>query len=346
MKILYNKKKILLVLFSLMFLKLVVLNNSYFLEHLIAFVARKLFITTTFHIYEDASKGVQYYSEKDGVYLLNQPALCADKKPFLLIMIKTAPSNFLRRQAIRETWGNMSRWNKERNLHGLVLFFVGNTNNNLEIQASVLQEHSKYADIIQENYLDSFFNLTRKVVGQLKWTSQFCSNARFFMTTDDDMYINVPNLFALLQNIEEINVYTGCVHSGSSPIHDPASKYFVSRSVYPGLYYPDYCPGAGYILSINTVQLLYKNIFSEPMLYIDDVYIGILLKQLDIAPDHNAKFFCEAKVSTDQCFQSYFITSHGYTDKSMRLFHKSLSDLKEIGVFCSLKLYFRDFSFF
>ena len=59
-----------------------------------------------------------------------------------------------------------------------LLFFVGdnqdpNTQEKLEVESE--QNH----DIIQENYIESYWNLTRKTVGQLKWKKEFCDSAKY-----------------------------------------------------------------------------------------------------------------------------------------------------------------------
>ena len=306
-----------------------------------AIAARSINYPTTFNVYEDSLKGVQYFDKFDSKYILNESQLCSKIKPFVVVMVKTAPMHFSRRQAIRETWGNMSRWNKETNISGLLLFSLGISQID-SCNKLIIEEHCNYSDIVQENYIDSFYNLTRKVLGQIKWINQFCSSAKYFMTTDDDMYINMPNLFKYLKSKNKNTVYVGCVHFGSSPNHDLSSKYYVPRNIYPGLYYPDYCPGAGYVISTDVVQLLYKIIPSVPMLYIDDVYIGILMKKIGVVPEHNARFFCEGKVSTDTCICSYFITSHGYNEAEMHSFDRTLSNLNKVGLFCSLKLWFKE----
>ena len=49
-----------------------------------------------------------------------------------------------------------------------LLFFVGD-NQDENTQESLMEESEVNHDIIQENYIESYWNLTRKTVGQMKW---------------------------------------------------------------------------------------------------------------------------------------------------------------------------------
>lgn len=41
---------------------------------------------------------------------------------------------------------------------------------------------------------DSYFNLTLKTVMGLKWKAMFCPQAKIWMKTDDDIFVNLPYL--------------------------------------------------------------------------------------------------------------------------------------------------------
>ena len=54
-------------------------------------------------------------------------------------------------------------------------------------------------DIIQENFLDSYNNLTLKSILMLKYVKNNCENkVKYVMKCDDDTFINVPNLIHVL----------------------------------------------------------------------------------------------------------------------------------------------------
>lgn len=66
------------------------------------------------------------------------------------------------------------------------------------IYFQIAEESRTYGDIIQEDFVDSYLNLTLKSVMALKWADQYCSDLRYFMKADDDIFINVPRLLAFL----------------------------------------------------------------------------------------------------------------------------------------------------
>ena len=78
------------------------------------------------------------------------------KSVFLLIYVHTSPSNFGRRQAIRETWGKRSMFPDNR-----IIFTMGATPNTKTNELLTL-ESNYHNDIVQEDFLDSYKNLTHK----------------------------------------------------------------------------------------------------------------------------------------------------------------------------------------
>ena len=99
---------------------------------------------------------------------------CGEKKPFLLILISSAPANVEKRQAIRETWG-------QRNPINYVYFLVGMSKKH---KADLEMENLHHNDLIQGNFVDTYKNLTYKHVMALKWVKDHCSSKTFFNLSD------------------------------------------------------------------------------------------------------------------------------------------------------------------
>lgn len=55
---------------------------------------------------------------------------------------------------------------------------------------SLEDEHLLYGDIIRQEFLDTYNNLTLKTIMAFKWVIEFCPNARYIMKTDTDVFIN------------------------------------------------------------------------------------------------------------------------------------------------------------
>lgn len=73
----------------------------------------------------------------------------------------------------------------------------------------VVEESRTYGDILQEDFTDSYMNLTLKSVMALKWTSTHCQQAQYLLKTDDDIFVNVPTLLTYLQEAGKTRWITG-----------------------------------------------------------------------------------------------------------------------------------------
>ena len=58
-------------------------------------------------------------------------------------------------------------------------------------QKQLEEESSKYGDIIQGDFLDTYHNLSYKATMGNLWVAEFCSQAQFVVKTDDDMYVDL-----------------------------------------------------------------------------------------------------------------------------------------------------------
>ncbi|KAJ6644093.1 Beta-1,3-galactosyltransferase 1, partial [Pseudolycoriella hygida] len=164
--------------------------------------------------------------------LIEPPNVCSDKL-FVLVVVCSSAVNHDTRQAIRETWGNLTEFNYSffAKMHKLfsgtylnikykdwrnysisenrsdyrhqdfavkILFLVGQTPSN-ETQLKINTESETYGDVIQESFLDTYNNLTLKTVMMLKWVNKNCQHkTKFLMKCDDDTFVNIPNLLHIL----------------------------------------------------------------------------------------------------------------------------------------------------
>ncbi|XP_023726497.2 beta-1,3-galactosyltransferase 1-like, partial [Cryptotermes secundus] len=165
----------------------------------------------------------QYILPEVNTTLLSPRMSCYDRLR-LLILVASAPGNSEHRQAIRDTWGYAVPIHEAR-----LLFFLGHDGNGrpLLTTESVLSEAQKYGDIVVEDFIDSYHNLTLKSVFMLKWTLKCCKSVPYVLKTDDDMLINVR---ALLQELENSKyrpsqpLIIGRIQEGSLPYRDRLSK--------------------------------------------------------------------------------------------------------------------------
>ncbi|KAG8195490.1 hypothetical protein JTE90_010794 [Oedothorax gibbosus] len=241
---------------------------------------------------------------------------CNGSGVFLAVVVCSAVANAGARNAIRDTWAQDAK-----HAGNLRVFFLLGKSPNDSLNALVSSESEKFGDIIQQDFVDSYNNLTIKSVMMLKWATEHCSKANFIMKTDDDMFVHLPNLFRLLKTKKKTaakNLLLGCLIKGATPVKDWHSKWYVPDSIFPGRVYPPYLSGTGYVLSRNAVTLLYRTALSTPFFYLEDVFVtGICASRAGLSPTNHEgfKFY---KRKSDTCAFRSLITAHRMSPKELR----------------------------
>ncbi|XP_061695141.1 lactosylceramide 1,3-N-acetyl-beta-D-glucosaminyltransferase B [Syngnathoides biaculeatus] len=254
--------------------------------------------------------------------LLDHPDKCAGQDVLLLLFVKTSPVNTARRENIRSTWGNETFISDSLGVTVKVVFALGAplgpNGTDAIIQRQLFQEDRRHSDLIQQDFLDSFHNLTLKLIMQFHWMHRCCAHARFLMTADDDVFVHMPNLVAYLQDARQRGVtdfWVGRVHRGAPPNRSKHSKYYVPFEMYQWMSYPDYTPGAGYVVSGDVASKIYHATLTlNATLHIDDVFMGICAKAVGVSPQEHLYFSGEGKAPDHPCIYNQMITSHGHVE--------------------------------
>ncbi|XP_029905116.1 N-acetyllactosaminide beta-1,3-N-acetylglucosaminyltransferase 3-like isoform X2 [Myripristis murdjan] len=224
--------------------------------------------------------------------LLDVPDKCGgadgSAEVFLLLVIKSSPENYVRREVLRKTWAS-ERLHKGVWIRRIFISGVAQAGYEKKRLNKLLElEHREHNDILQWDFKDSFFNLTLKQILFLEWMERNCPQAHFLLNGDDDVFANTGNMVEYLQSQEDNNVtkhlFVGHVISNVGPIRHTGSKYYVPVQVHESESYPPYCGGGGFLLSGYTAQVIYKMSKSITILPIDDVYMGICLAKAGLAP--------------------------------------------------------------
>ncbi|XP_043113482.1 N-acetyllactosaminide beta-1,3-N-acetylglucosaminyltransferase 2 [Puntigrus tetrazona] len=219
--------------------------------------------------------------------------------PTLLMVIKTQTANFQNREAIRETWGRSGNIKTLAGQQRPVsrVFLLGKSED-LHTEEKMHLESSKYGDIIQWDFMDTFFNLTLKDVLFWNWFSRRCSHARFIFKGDDDVFVRIPAVLDYLL-AEEANesrkasdtesFVMGDVINNAAPIRSNWTKYYIPESFYKGLY-PSYPGGGGVLYSGSLARRLLEVSQRVHLFPIDDVYLGMCLQRLGVYPINHPAF--------------------------------------------------------
>uniref|UniRef100_S4RJ46 Hexosyltransferase n=1 Tax=Petromyzon marinus TaxID=7757 RepID=S4RJ46_PETMA len=118
----------------------------------------------------------------------------------------------------------------------------------LDLQQQLEEESHRHRDLLQQNFVDAYDNLTLKTMMGLHWVYAHCPHAAYVMKTDSDMFVNLEVLAKFVLKPElpsRPDYFTGCPMNDFLPICDKNSWY-ISPEEFPGERYPQCCSGTGY----------------------------------------------------------------------------------------------------
>ncbi|KAL2083173.1 hypothetical protein ACEWY4_020946 [Coilia grayii] len=254
--------------------------------------------------------------------VVDQPHVCQDGGPFLLLAIKSLAPHFDRRQAIRESWGRVGRM---ANRTVATVFLLGGAtaaDHFPDLSAMLRYENQQHADLLQWDYRDTFFNLTVKEVLFLDWLSSRCPGASFIFKGDDDVFVNTPRILDFLKGLtpdKARDLFVGDVITNAGPHRDKRVKYFIPESMFVGMY-PAYAGGGGYLYSGDLARRLLAASNRVALYPIDDVYTGMCLRKLGLAPEKHKgfrTFDIEEKLRNNPCTYRALMLVHPRTPQDM-----------------------------
>lgn len=226
--------------------------------------------------------------------------ICPSHTITLAIIVTTQPSSFWQRKLIRETWGSSNI------THVKIGFFVGSTTNS-SIQIDVEHENEQFQDIIQEQLIDTYNNLTLKSILLLKWFIRYCRTAKFLMKCDADTFVDVKLLVSQLAKYKPKRMLMGYLCVKCWVFRDVQSAWYVPNYLFANNTYPSFLLGYSYIMSMDVAIKLYDAALRTPIFYLEDVYItGICAKVAGVRPKqfpgsapyvHNIKKVCRSSRS-------------------------------------------------
>ncbi|KAM4023208.1 beta-1,3-galactosyltransferase 2-like isoform 1-T2 [Anomaloglossus baeobatrachus] len=264
-------------------------------------------------------------------YIINEPSKCQESRPFIILLIAVQAWQSKARQAIRQTWG------KEDVVPGvptLRLFLLGKeaAPSNDAVRALV-NESQTYHDIIQQDYMDTYNNLTLKTLMGMNWVAIYCPQIPYVMKTDSDMFVNTEYLINQLLRPDQPSrksYFTGYVMKDYLPNRNPESKWYMSPELYPDERYPVFCSGTGYVFSGDLAEKILKASASITLLHLEDVFVGVCLHKLGISPVPPPKDsdFNHWKVSYSHCLYNQIVTSHSFQPSELIVYWERLQKSK------------------
>ncbi|XP_077982035.1 beta-1,3-galactosyltransferase 1-like [Glandiceps talaboti] len=244
---------------------------------------------------------------------------------FLLALVSSRIVNFEHREAIRQTWGKTQNISQRK---VITLFLIGNTIDH-KMKAIVKRENEEYDDIIMGDFIDSYHNLTLKIIMGFKWVKYYCPHAKFILKADDDVYVNYANLINFLSRENPSHFAAGHVYLHQTPNRNSSHKWYMSNEIFPATTYPPFCSGTGYVMSFDVVRDTYELSLSTALLPLEDVYVGVCWSKLGIVPKNYAGFRVSNLVQYPQCMYHYVSTIHEVTPRDLYEIWNYMQDNKQ-----------------
>ena len=190
----------------------------------------------------------------------------------VLILITTVPKETAMRKVIRETWGRNTK-----TVRTVFLFGVGWS---IAEQDTLFNESMLHGDILQDSYIDAYFNLSMKVLSGYHWWSKHCKNAPFVLRTAGDNFVNIPRMLHLIASKPSWpRVIIGHCWQPSLPMRIVSDKCYVTYKELPHKMYIPYCVGTSFITPASTVDFILETSPNVPYFPIEDGYFGMVMAQ-------------------------------------------------------------------
>lgn len=159
----------------------------------------------------------------------------------------SSPNNALQRSVIRRTWG--------KSIKPLFLLGLTRTDGSVSVDEShatmsaIQNEAQLFNDIIVEDFIDSYQNLTIKTAFALKHFVTHFRDTTFFFKIDDDVAMNVDRLIEFLNSNEVTgNEIIGMKGTSLLPHRERESKWYIPYWMYNEDKFPDYLDGPAYLI--------------------------------------------------------------------------------------------------
>lgn len=244
-------------------------------------------------------------------FLLNQPHKCWERAPFLVLLVATGPADTEGRNSIRQTWGNES---SVPGVSILRLFLVGLHPVFADALRPVLQEENvEHGDLLQQDFLDTYNNLTLKTLMGMEWVAKHCPNATYVMKADCDVFLNLDYLVRRLLLPPKTNFMTGYIYRNTGPLRSKAYKWYVPHEVYPNATYPPYCGGPGYVFSADVARKVYAVAQTLPLINMEDAFVGLCLHALGLGVTASPRgLFSMVRIQYEPCRFARLVMVHRY----------------------------------
>ncbi|XP_029442651.1 beta-1,3-galactosyltransferase 5-like [Rhinatrema bivittatum] len=239
------------------------------------------------------------------------------KRLVLLVLVTSSPGHFGPRQVIRGTWAAEETWTP---FPWQSVFLLGQTSDD-SVAQEIQKEQQRFGDVLVGNYLDTYRNLTLKVMHGLKWATERC-RPEYILKTHDDCFVNGDRLPAFLaeHNTIKTGLYVGAVlpRPKRRVIREPSSNWYVSRQDYQPEEYPPYATSTGYVLSLDAASDILRVAERTRPILAEDAFVGILARKAGIWVKASGRF-ARYNAKWRVCNYRYLMVIHQLSAKGQTL---------------------------
>jgi hypothetical protein len=186
--------------------------------------------------------------DRDTAIILPKFINAINERKFLASFVISSPENIEARQIIRKTWGSIIK----------PLFLIGKSEK--KYLAEITNEANEFDDIILEDFIDSYENLTIKTGFAMKNFIRYFNDSTYFMKIDEDVILNVNKFYKMLKYVPKATL-VGALTDVTRPIRDINDKWFIPKCQYQKEFYPKYLQGAMYLIPGWDTKKHTKNAF-------------------------------------------------------------------------------------
>ena len=187
-----------------------------------------------------------------------------------VVVVLSSHENFLRREAIRKTWG----------IKYMTFFVVGHSRNDEttdDDHRQLIREQLMYGDLIEVPIVESYTKLPEKVVQAYRWTLWHIPNVRWIVKADDDSFVRPEKLDRYL---DKYNSDAPMLIGKIIPHSRPAQSGKWAEHEWSTEFYPYWAIGsAGHIVSRRVAQYVVENSPTLHRYQGEDVSLGIWLHE-------------------------------------------------------------------
>lgn len=241
-------------------------------------------------------------------YIINNYVCLSNTTIFAILIITSHAGDIEARSAMRRAYPADEL--KQLGIHRVFLLAVSNPKHDILYnsvpQNALEDENRRYSDLVQGNFNEAYRNLTYKHMMGLQWVTKYCQQAQYVIKMDDDIIVDFYRLLNIMKSIvqDQRPLLMGYLLKGIQPIREPANKWFVMQSEFPGSVYPPFLSGWLYITTPREAKTLVEASKTVHYFWIDDTYVtGLLARVVGISHQDIHQYFTLHPEYLECCIQ-------------------------------------------